>query len=626
MSDIEFIVVGAGHAGIEAAYGAARMGVKTLLVTMNLDNIGKMSCNPAIGGVSKGNLVVELDALGGLMPRGADACGIQFRILNRSRGMAVWGLRAQVDRDAYVGWMSGALFNTPDLIVRQGMVEKVCVGKGGVEGVEIAGEGLVRCKAVVVTAGTFLRGLVHIGLKSYPAGRTNEPPSDTLSESLASLGLKIGRMKTGTPPRVLKKSLDLDLLERQDGEENVPPFSLRTRRRRKKQEPCYITHTNEAVHEIIRRNIDRSAMYSGRIQGIGPRYCPSIEDKVMKFPHHERHQVFIEPEGIRSEEVYLNGISTNMPVEIQEQMVHRVPGLRNAVIVRPGYAIEYDFVLPTQLDHTLRVREVNGLYLAGQINGTSGYEEAALQGYVAGVNVARWIHGEAPFTLGRDEAYAGVMIDDLVLRGVDEPYRMMTARAECRLQLGYQTAYHRLINYGREHGLISGVLHRRVTRREEKIQKTVEELSQQKITPNRKTREKLSRTFNFALTRETTLANLYRRTRGDLLQLMRVFHPDVTEDREFWERVAFEIVYRHYVERQEKLLLETRKWESIQIKGGIQFRDIPGISREMAERLERVRPRTLAQAMRIPGITPSAVTQLYVYLRSRQDLRQKTGR
>ncbi|HPR63254.1 MAG TPA: tRNA uridine-5-carboxymethylaminomethyl(34) synthesis enzyme MnmG [Thermoanaerobaculia bacterium] len=616
MKPYDLIVVGGGHAGIEAAHAAARMGAQTLLISMSLDGLGKMSCNPAIGGVSKGNLVVELDALGGIMPLAADACSIQTRILNRSRGPAVRGLRAQEDRDAYSRWMKVHLVRIPGLIVRQGVVSALSVKGGKIQGVEVLGEGFIPSRAVILTTGTFLRGLIHIGLEHYPAGRASEPPSTHLAESLERIGIRLGRLKTGTPPRVLKSSINLEILERQNGERDTPPFSIRSRSRSSRQVPCYITYTSERVHDIVRNNIQYSPMYAGVIEGRGPRYCPSIEDKVMKFPHHRRHQIFIEPEGWKDPEVYLNGVSTNLPLPVQEEMIHAIPGMERAVIVRPGYAIEYDFADPAQLQHTLEVREVQNLYLAGQINGTSGYEEAACLGFLAGVNAVLSLRGEEPLVLRRDEAYMGVMVDDLVLKGVDEPYRMMTARAEFRLHLGYQTAYRRLVSHAERLSIMTKRTLNSVKQREADITEAVRELEILPVTPGAEMKQRVMEEYGINLQKETTAAGLFRRVRGELSRMLRLLGQPAEETGDFLERISYDLIYRHYAEKQGQLMEDLKKWESMSIPIDLKYETIQGLSMEMVERLSHTRPGTLAQAMRIPGVTPSAITALYVYLRS----------
>lgn len=610
----DVIVIGGGHAGIEAAHAAASVGADTLMVTMAVESIGRMSCNPAIGGLAKGHVVVELDALGGIMPRIADRCGIQFRLLNRSKGPAVQAIRAQEDRERYAQTIRSYLFNLPKLQILQGIAEAILIEKGKVRGIKVKSIGELSCRALVVTTGTFLRGLVHVGKEHYASGRANEPAAQGLSESLKALGFTLKRLKTGTSPRVLKASVSFEKLERQDSEEDCPFFSIHTKKRGLPQRPCYITYTTQQTHEIIQKNLHLSAMYSGQIEGIGPRYCPSIEDKVVRFPEKQRHQIFIEPEGLESPEVYLNGLSTNMPFEVQVKMLHSIPGLTHAQIVRPGYAVEYDAIDATQLDHTLQAKAYPGLFFAGQINGTSGYEEAAGQGFVAGVNAALFAQNREPFTLTRKEAYIGVMVDDLVTRGVDEPYRLFTSRAEKRLSLGFQRAYKRLTEKAYRFGLVSEDIHHAIQERESKVRDCFEKVENFILTPSKET-QALLQNHGILISQPISLGNLYRKTRKPLKELAEIvgFTYPASVD---WERVTYEVLYKPYEEIQDQQHRALEKWKNLPIPAEYDYKNIPGLSREIQERLSQAKPKTLGEAMGIRGITPSAITVLYVHLRS----------
>jgi tRNA uridine 5-carboxymethylaminomethyl modification enzyme len=609
------VVIGGGHAGIEAAAAAARMGVPTVLVTMSIESIGRMSCNPAIGGVAKGNLAVEVDALGGLMGRAADAAGIQFRMLNRSRGPAVWGPRAQADRELYAQWMRRALFAVPNLEVRQGVATAVRVEGGTVTGVDLAGEERIDAAAVVVTAGTFMNGVIHIGANHYSGGRTNEPASVDLSDSLRTLGLRLERFKTGTPPRVLASSVDFTKLEIQHGDPDPVPFSMHTEGLRPHQVPCHITYTHPALHAVILENLHASPLVAGRITGTGPRYCPSLEVKVVRFGERERHQIFVEPEGLDHPELYLNGFSMSLPVSVQDRLVRLLPGFERAVVTRPAYAIEYDYADPTQLDPTLQVKGLEGLFLAGQVNGTSGYEEAAAQGLMAGINAARAFKGEGPVMLGRDRAYIGVMVDDLTSRGVDEPYRMFTSRAEYRLQLGFRSARRRLLPLGRELDLVPEPVFRRLWAEEEKIAGLAGELDGLPVIPTKETRDRLRDVHGIDLSEPATLGGLHRRLKTPLADLCRLLDIEREGEAQRWSRVEEEILYAPYRERQVAEVGRMEAFLQTGIPEGFDFAALPGVSREAQDKLAAARPATLAEAKRLPGVTPAALTALYVALR-----------
>jgi tRNA uridine 5-carboxymethylaminomethyl modification enzyme len=614
----EVVVVGAGHAGVEAAWAAARLGRRTLLLSRDLRAVARMSCNPAIGGLAKGQAVREVDALGGLMGHAADRTGIQFKVLNASRGPAVQGLRCQSDKAAYSAEMASRLAAVPGLDLRAGAAAGFLVAGGRLRGLVLEDGAEVLCGAAVVTSGTFLRGLVHVGGERSPAGRWGEPPCLGLSEALRGLGLKTARMKTGTPPRVHADSVERGRMDRSSGDAVPRPFSFRSRAGRFPRLPqvdCWLTYTGERTHDLIRANLDRSPLYSGAITGRGPRYCPSIEDKVVRFPDRERHQVFVEPEGLDSEWTYLGGLSMSLPAEVQESIVRSLPGLERAEILRPAYAVEYDVVLPEQLDDTLETRALAGLFLAGQVNGTSGYEEAAGQGLVAGVNAARAARpgAEGPFTLARHEAYVGVMIDDLVTLGAEEPYRLLTSRAEHRLLLGAETAYARLTPKAVEAGLLSeeeaaGILEREVRQRNARAA-----LEKERVLPDRATREGLL-ALGVGLSEETTAAGLVRRPdapaalRGWLGA--RLGDEVGRLDDEEWERLGNDVRYDGFLKREREVIDRVRRSAERSIPAGFRYRGIPGLSAEAVEKLERHRPRTIGQAGRIPGVTAAAVTLL----------------
>jgi tRNA uridine 5-carboxymethylaminomethyl modification enzyme len=612
----DVIVVGAGHAGIEACLAAARMGCDTLMLTLNLDHIGQMSCNPAIGGIGKGHLVKEIDALGGEMGRAIDETGIQFRMLNTRKGPAVRASRAQADKALYRRRMKRVLETCPALVLRQGSVERLLVEGGEVTGVETQIGEKFYGRRVILTTGTFLRGLIHVGDRNYSAGRAGDFAVQGLSESLINLGFKIGRLKTGTCPRLDSRSIDYSELRPQHGDERPIPFSFANKRVVQVQVPCYMTYTNARTHEIIRAAIHRSPMYSGVIKSRGPRYCPSIEDKVVRFADKARHQIFLEPEGLDTVEVYPNGLSTSLPLDVQIEMVHSIAGLERAEIMRPGYAIEYDYVEPTQLCPFLETKLIKGLYHAGQINGTTGYEEAAGQGIMAGINAALSLRGKEPLVLSRDQAYLGVLIDDLVTKGTDsEPYRMFTSRAEYRLLLREDNADLRLTEIGHEIGLASEDARGRVCAKKNGVLDLIAFLEQKHIAPGEAVDAMLASCGSAALKQSASLAQLLRRPEVSLEQIRKLVPDTPYFSADADAQAELQIKYAGYVDRQIDLVERFKKMEHVRLPETFDFGKIEGLSREAREKLVRVRPRSLGQASRVPGITPAAISLLSVHLR-----------
>jgi len=596
----DVIVVGAGHAGCEAAYAASAMGLKTCLLTIHLDTIAQMSCNPAIGGLAKGHLVREIDALGGIMGLLADETGIQFRLLNRSRGGAVQAPRAQCDKALYRLTMKKWLEVIPNLTVFQGIATDLLAEDGKVRGVATLDGYCLKARSVIVTPGTFLNGLIHIGLKSYPGGRANEPASHELSESLTKLGLRTFRLKTGTPMRLDKHTIDWSRFDPQPGDEEPVSFSFRTQKKLENKVVCYVGYTNSKTHEIIRKNLDKSPLYSGKIKGIGTRYCPSIEDKVVKFPHHARHQFFLEPEGLDTAEIYVNGVSSSLPFETQKAILKSIPGLDQAKILRPAYGIEYDAVVPTQLYPTLETKVIQNLYLAGQINGTSGYEEAAAQGLMAGINAALKIKKKKPFILRRDEAYVGVLIDDLISKGVEEPYRLFTSRAEYRLLLRIDNADKRLTKYGHELGLIPDKDFEAYREKQERAKSVMLFLEKRTIALENK--EKIS------LREYLKKPDIHFE---NVLEYEKI--PAALTDEEV-RHVEAEVKYEGYLKKQEKEIAKILRIDGLKIPETMDLGKVHGLTREAIEKMEKHKPWTIREMKKIPGITPSDVFSVYVHL------------
>ncbi|MGI8556622.1 MAG: tRNA uridine-5-carboxymethylaminomethyl(34) synthesis enzyme MnmG [Pyrinomonadaceae bacterium] len=620
--EFDIIVIGAGHAGCEAASASARLGASTALVTINLDLIGQMSCNPAIGGIAKGHLVREIDALGGIMGRVIDRTGIQFRLLNRSRGPAVQSPRAQADRSLYRTEMRRMLEQSPNLHLKQGVAIKFIVKSSKIYGLELQDGRQLGAKAIVVATGTFLNGTIHTGNRTFSAGRSGEPASIDLAEDLKKLGFPVGRLKTGTPPRLDARTIDWSLFEKQSADENPIAFSFATEKIEQPQVTCYIGYTTDKLHQKIRENLHQSPLYSGKIKGIGPRYCPSIEDKVVKFSEKDRHQLFLEPEGHFTNEVYLNGFSTSLPAELQQNLLKMISGFENVSIIRPGYAIEYDFVDPRELTPTMETIRIKGLYFAGQINGTTGYEEAACQGLMAGINAALQVSKRNPFYLDRNEAYIGVLINDLIRHGVDEPYRIFTSRAEARLTLRHDNADQRLSTKGREIGLVGDTDWEKFNRKADNLSALRNYLDNTRLKRSTKEYASLSRLINADLGDSINLSQLSQRQGVNSNLIFNLLTNEIQKEIKIsdLETVLSDILYQGYINHQNTSAERVNHHDNLKVPENFNFNDVNSLSNEMIERLERASPQTFSQIRKIPGLTPAAVSTVLVYLSAKKSV------